>query len=263
MLRKVFLQTQFGVPHEWTRQYIQQFSRLAKDGWFLKIFTPNDLPPGENVEIVPMTLEEFDALIEKHCGVHPGNFIQHGRPHKLVSDYYPAYGQIFQDFIRGFDYWGFTNWDMVYGRLSHFLSDYDLEMCDVWSDDVNTINGIFTLLRNEPRINALFRSVPGWQEKFTDHAPQAFDEHHFTEAVRRLVADRKISFGYPLYGGLHSYDRLAQHQPTPRLRLAPDGALVELFNDVKGSAVQHYNQETQPGHEIFSFHFSSTKRWPL
>ena len=264
LLRKVFLQTQFGSPHPWTERYFANFQGLARYGWELKVFTPNEWKSSGNIEIVPMTLSEFDALVESRCGVNPKNWIQpNGAPKKFVSDYYPAYGHIFQKYIAGADYWGFTNWDCVYGRLDRFIPDSFLDACDIWSDDVETINGIFTLMRNTERINNLFREVPGWERCFTDHAPQAFDEHRFTEAMRKAKAEGRIRWGYPQYGGLHSYDRLAQHQPRPRLRVAPDGALIELNNDIAGAAAQHYSAEKTPGREIMMFHFNYTKQWPL
>ena len=80
--------------------------------------------------------------------------------------------------------------------------------------------------------------------------------------VRELAAAGKIRFGFPPYNGLHSHDRLEQHMPTPKLTLMEDGALLELFNDCYGTK-QDYNELSQFGHEIFAFHFSRTKRWPL
>lgn len=260
MLKKVFLQTQFGSPHPWTAQYLENFQRLAPDGWYLKVFTPNDLPASDNIEIVPMTLEKFDGLIEEYCGVRVGNFINgKGVPNRLVSDFYPAYGQILQDYIPGFDFWGFTNWDMVYGKLSHFVPDSLLETCDIWADDVNAINGIFTLMRNTERVNNLFRYVPGWAQLFALHEPCAFDEIRMTATVRELADAGAVRFKYPRYFPNHSYDRLVQHLPEPNLYFTEDGALIERLEDpgvCPPSAKDHY------GREIMSFHFSRTKRWP-
>src|SRR5678816_2825204 len=131
---------------------------LARYDWYLKVFTPNPWKSSGNIEIIPMTIEGFDALIEKHCGVKVGNYLTpEGVPHKLVSEYYPAYGEIFQEFTRSFEFWGHTNWDMVYGRLDRFLPDSVLRTCDIWSDDPNAIDGIFCLYRNAAEINNLFR----------------------------------------------------------------------------------------------------------
>jgi hypothetical protein len=257
LLTKTLLQCQFGKPHEWTQQYFDSFQRLDRFGWDMKVFTTNPWPSQGNVEIVQMSLAEYDGLLEKYCGINPKNFINEaGVPNKVTSDHYPAYGWIFQDFIKDADFWGFTNWDMVYGRLSDFVPDEVLASCDIWSDDVNAINGIFSLFRNDPRINRLFEQVPDWRSTFVDHAPCGFDEHQMTRTVQELSAAGEIRFLFPRPFPYHSYDRLSHHVPEPRVYFDPSGALIERFSDVVLP-----NKEV--GREIMSFHFSRTKKWPV
>lgn len=43
-------------------------------------------------------------------------------PYKLC-DYKVAYGDIFKDRITDYDFWGFFDFDVVFGNISHFLSD--------------------------------------------------------------------------------------------------------------------------------------------
>lgn len=277
MLQKTILQTQFGTPHAWTEQYFENVKMLAPYGWSLKVFTPNCWTSSDNIEIVRMTVEDFDDLLFRQCGVKAGNYLNDkGVPAKLVSDYYPAYGQIFADYFQG-DFWAHTNWDMVYGRLDHFIPDSLLEECDIWSDDVNAINGIFCVYRNNVWVNNLFRRVPNWEACFQEHGLYGFDEILMTKMVRehaispRDLDDWDISqhhpldairFGYPPYFGHHSYDRLPQHKPTPQIYFESDGALIEYFEDVRMpegwplAAKRHY------GREIMAFHFSETKQWP-
>lgn len=260
MLRKTLIQTQFGKPHPWTAEYLEHFERLADTGWQLKVFTPNALPAARNVEIVPMTIEEFDGLVEKHCGVKVGNHVRNGVPSKVISDFYPAHGEIFQDFIQDADFWAISNWDCVYGRLSRFVPDSLLESLDIYADEgCVAFNGIFTLMRNTPAVNALYRRVPGWEESFATHEPTAFDEHQFTRTLRESVERGGIRFGHPPNFGQHSYDRLVQHQPRPNLYFEQDGALIERYEDMT-----HFPARVGwHGREIPLFHFSRTKQWPL
>lgn len=264
MLKKVILQTQFADPHPWTKQYLDNFKMLAPYGWHLKVFTPNPLPSSENIEIVGMNLGRFDDLVEQYCGVHPRNYLNaQGFPSKLLSDFYPSYGQIFQDYTKGFDFWCFTNWDIVFGRLDHFVPDSLLETADIVSDDVNAINGIFTVMRNDDKTNNLFREVPNWQGQFQSHEPQAFDEIQFTMAVRKAAAEERVRFRYPPYFGYHSYDRLTQHMPEPNIYFEPDGALIERFEDPNADRNRFLNPKQTFGREIPLFHFSRTKKWPV
>lgn len=260
MLNKVFVQCLFGAPFDWLAPYFEHFGRLGATGWRMKVFTPHVFPVPSNIELIPMTLAQFDALVESKSGVNPHNFMVGPAPRKLISDYYCAFGQIFEDYLRDVDFWAITNFDVVYGRLSKFLPDSELQKWDIWSDDGNAaINGTFTLFKNNAEVNSAYRHVPDWQECFTTHEPCGFDEIRMTHAVRKLSADGVLRFGYPDYFALQSYDRLVQHQPKPNLYFEADGGLVERFED----RVHFPNERGFFGREIMSFHFSRTKKWPI
>lgn len=260
MLKKVFIQCMFGTPHPWIQPYLDHFGRLEESGWFMRIFTPNQLDAPPNVEVISMTVEEYDRLMGQKCGVFAGNYLKDGVPAKLVSDHYCAFGQIFQDYIKDFDFWGITNFDVVYGRLSKFVSDLELAGCDIWADEGSVaINGIFSLFRNDPRINRLYEHVDDWRHLFSVHEPCGFDEIRMTHAVRKLAAAGDIRFGHPDHFPLHSYDRLVQHQPMPNLYFESDGALIERYDD----RVHFPNEKGCFGREIPLFHFSRTKKWPV
>ncbi len=266
-LRKTFILPQFGPPFEWTEQYLAHIATLAPYGWHWKILTPHSYKShSANVEIVPMTFAEFDARVTKTTGVETGNFLDaNGLPVKLLSDYYPAFGDIFADLLTHCDYWSITNWDVLYGRLDHFLPDSELEKWDIWSDDCHHINSLFCFYRNVPWVNQLYRAVPHWQTAFGYHGRQifGFDELHFDVIARQLADAGQLRFGHPPYFSLHSYDRLVQHQPVPNLTIMPDGALIECFDDPHPALAHYPPWRGMFGREIMYFHFLSTKRWPV
>lgn len=258
MLKKCFILTQFGTPHIWSDQYFQNVAQLEKSGWHWLIFTPNkyeNVP--NNVKIIPMTIEGFDALIKEKLRIQIDNSLVNGVPVKNVSDFYVASGKIFEDYLKDTDFWGITNWDIVYGRLSHFIPDTLLEKCDIFSDDVYAINGIFCLFRNNEKINNLFKKITDWENKFRVHKLVGTDEYDMTEVVQNT---KDINFIYPNFYPLHSHDRLEQH--TPNVKLAQHGeALFELFKDTNPPQWTH--KRIFFGREIPMFHFLRTKVWPL
>ena len=266
MLRKVFLLPQFGPPFPWTEAYLSHIATLAPYGWHWKILTPHAYQSkSENVDIVPMTFKEFDARVTGLTGVVTENFLDgDGLPFKLLSDYYPAFGHLFEDLLTDCDYWSITNWDVVYGRLDHFLPDATLAGFDIWSDDVHHVNSLFCFYRNDPCINRLYQQVPHWRHMFGVNGRNlfGFDEIYFDRWIRELADAGKIRFGHPPYFPIHSYDRLVQHKPTPNLMMAPDGALIECFED-DFKPLEHYAPwRGCYGREIGYFHFLSTKTWP-
>lgn len=260
-MKKCFVLTQFGKPHEWTTQYFENIRKLGEYDWYWKIFTPNvyeNIP--SNVEIVPMTIEQHNMLVKKTCGVNPKNYLENGFPHKPVSDFYVATGVIYKKWLKEFDFWGMANWDIVYGRLDHFISDETLEDCDIFTDDINTINGIFALFRNIPEVNNLFKEIPNWEHQFTDHHLYGTDEYGLTDVMRRDDIRSKIRYCYPTYYPMHSHDRLEQHVPEVKLEIKKNGSLWEFFRDVNHPNWAHARPFI--GREIPYLHFIRTKAWP-
>lgn len=242
-MKKVFLQPLFGEPYPWTQQYLDNIAQVK--GWNWIIFTPHALKGGRNTAIMRMDLKEWDRLVLKATGVDPKNYVSGVAPHKNLTDYYPAYGHIFSDFIQGYSYWGHTNWDCVYGDLSRFLPDEELAKALIWADETNAVNGTFSVYKNTPEVNTLYQQVPGWEQAFTDHKLFGFDETSFSKYA--------VENGYvtcPPHYPFHSYDRLPQHIPTPQLELI-DGHLYEKFTDTRTGRVT--------GKEIMYFHFSTLK----
>lgn len=274
MLKKCFVITEFGEPFSWTQKYIDNATKLTKDGWCWMIFTPNKYKSTENVTIVTMDATQFGDLVEKKLGVKPNMFITpKGVPSVHVTDFYVFTGLIFADYLKDVDYWGITNMDIVYGNLSKFLPDKELEMHDIWTDDVKdgkpVVNGIFSLWENKDKVNNLCYEVPNWKEKLTcnpcSKCMGTGESHHLygTDEIDMVPIVQKYNYinvagynsvGCPEYYPMHSYDRLEQHRPEPKLELKDDGSLWEKFNDVITGQVL--------AKEIAYFHFSYTKKWP-
>lgn len=267
-MKKVFILTQFGTPHDWTAEFIENVQRLEKDGWYWRIFTPNtENPSRDNVEIVPMTTEQFNDLVEKKLGHRPNLFMtEKGVPSIHMTDYYVFGGKIFEDYLKDADYWGIANIDMVFGDLSKFLPDSEIEKYDIWTDDNLSFNGIFSLLKNVPEVNELYKKIAHWELKVAqqpckrclgqggDHMLFGTDEYDMTEIIKELPR-----IGRPQYYPLHSHDRLEQHVPEVKLEIK-NGSLYELFRDINGP--QWIHAHPFMGREIPYFHFLRTKEWP-
>lgn len=67
-----------------------------------------------------------------------------------LTDCKPLYGVLFERELRGYDFWGHCDADMLFGDLSHFVTDEILN-----SHDRLFTHGHFVLYRNAPRINHL------------------------------------------------------------------------------------------------------------
>ena len=74
-------------------------------------------------------------------------------PYKLC-DYKPLYGVIFQKYLYGYDFWGYCDVDLVFGRIEDYLYSVNIDKYDRLF-----CFGHLTLYRNNENINYL------WQKK--------------------------------------------------------------------------------------------------
>lgn len=271
-MKKTFIVLQFGKPFSWIEKFINQVEVLGQYGWYWKILTPHkydNLP--SNVEVIHMDINKFNNLVFKKTGIKPVIFItEEGIPSIHITDFMVAYGKIFEDYLKDSIFWGMMGGpDIVFGRLDHFFPDELISKYDIISDDVNTINGCFSLFRNIKPVNELFLKIPDWKEAFslkicprcTDlgekHILFGTDEYGMTNVVR----GERIRFFSPKYYPMLSHDRLEQHFPKPKIKVIEDGSLYELFEDKASPKWEH--ERPFIGREIPYFHFSRTKTWPL
>lgn len=134
------------------------------------LITDNEVRnPPKNLIVVNRFFDEIRTLIQslfdfEICLEHP---------YKLC-DFRPCYGDAFKDYINGYDFWGYTDTDIVYGDIRKFLPEKILSK-------YNRIFGLghFTLLRNSSEINQMYQCVaePSFRQVFTYPCGCAFDEY--------------------------------------------------------------------------------------
>lgn len=97
-----------------------------------------------------------------------------------LCDFKPAYGHIFEDLIKHYDYWGYCDLDMVFGKLKGFL-----EIALENNPDKIYSRGSLSFYKNSPEINSLYTSeflsskgVCSYKEIFNDEKTCSFDESH-------------------------------------------------------------------------------------
>ena len=71
-----------------------------------------------NVEVINISLEE---LLERMETLY-GQKIAFTGLHKLC-DFKPLYGEIFADYVRDYDFWGYCDCDMIFGDIRAFITE--------------------------------------------------------------------------------------------------------------------------------------------
>lgn len=144
-----------------------------------------------NVGQTHITWKDYQALVSNRLGIR----FHHENPYKCC-DLRPFLARIHATEIKGFDFWGYGDIDVIYGSISHFYDDAVLRN-DVVTTHEDRIAGHLTLVRNAARTNNLYRLIPSWR-KLLEHGFHAIDETHWSDLllgkkrrwIRRLLGVR-------------------------------------------------------------------------
>lgn len=139
----------FGVFPQNIEMFLKSCSQNKTIDWL--IFT--DQPVNEyvnmavNVRFYPTSLEKVKEKIEKITKYK----ICLEKPYKLC-DYKPLYGAAFQDYLKEYQYWGYSDMDVVYGDLRKFIQ-IGIDNCFEKIGD----RGHFTLIHNDYISNSRYK----------------------------------------------------------------------------------------------------------
>ena len=86
------------------------------------------------------------------------------QPVSKLNDWKQTFGKLFEDWISGCTFWGYTDLDLIYGNLVEAVPKRLREDYDIISPKGHMLMGPFTLFRNTRAVNELFRKDDEWQE---------------------------------------------------------------------------------------------------
>lgn len=114
----------------------------------------------ENITFLPTTLStlntKVNTIVAANVPLTPRKF----------CDLKPAYGAIFSEDVKAYDFWGFCDMDIVWGDIRKFITPKLLSEYDVISSRKDNISGHFTLFKNTPKLNTLYKSLPSYKNLF-------------------------------------------------------------------------------------------------
>jgi hypothetical protein len=162
----------YGIKPLWFDYYLLTCSRNTEIDW---IFFSDHFPSqniSNNIHYNQMTIGAFNALASEKLGLT----IYIKNPYK-ICDLRPAFGIVFSDYLKLYDYWGYGDIDVMYGNFSRVLPLSEIVKYDIISTDVNFIPGHLCILKNTQIINQLFLDSPIYKTIFQSRLYYGFDEY--------------------------------------------------------------------------------------
>lgn len=124
--------------------------------------------------IYKQTLQEFKILASEKLGFE----VNVCSPYK-VCDFKPAYGLIFFDYIKEYDFWGQSDIDVIFGDIRAFFNDDFLNSFDFINPRHDYTTGCFMLFKNTDVMNNMFKKSKDYKRVFSDCTHYCFDECNF------------------------------------------------------------------------------------
>lgn len=213
MIKKLLVCPWFGDMPTWWNLYEDEIASLKSHGYDL---------------LLDRDLEGFKQRARVTLGLEAPVVPGEGKVH----DFRSCLGALYRQEIATYDWYGHTDFDVLYGHGDMFPSDEELAELDVFSDHPHYLCGPFAIYRNTRDTRELFREHPFWREFLTEPGTSGWVERDLTDVLNASGLRVK-------YELRHGYEH-------------PD----ELRRDSEGRL---YEQDK----EISFYHFKRSKTWPV
>lgn len=146
----------------------------------------------DNIKVIYTKFDVIKKLIQKKF-----DFEVKIDSYWCLSLFKPAYGEIFEEYLKEYDFWGHCDVDLIWGDISSFISDDVLKKYDKIG-----FQGHSTLYRNNREVNSRYKvMVPdefNYIDIFSGKVKYSFDEVGMEKIYNYLNIDyyKKTNFAH-------------------------------------------------------------------
>jgi hypothetical protein len=212
-MNKIICKMYYGKPVKWMDKIIPHYNTVNCD---FVIFTDMPMKSKGNVKVVKSDMEWFSDFVSKKFDIDYQLYVTPNDEvypiSKHIYDLWPTQGVLFEDYHKGYEWWGHGCLDVVYGDIDKWLTPEYLSDCDIFGNDPDAICGPFSLYRNESKINHLFEEIPNWKEILAGpKVDLPMDEYWMTQAVRKARDEGRVRFKSAFWQGDNLKDNMIIH----------------------------------------------------
>jgi len=111
-----------------------------------------------NIHFIPLSLQDYLLKVQETTGV----YLKNPSPY-LLCHLRPIYGNMFREYLNSFQFWGYTDLDLLYGDIRKFLPEEILR-----DHDQLLARGHLVLYRNIPSVNESYKLISPNAVRFSD-----------------------------------------------------------------------------------------------
>lgn len=179
MKKIVFIIPYFGKFNNYFQLFLNSCAKNQEVNWLIYTDDKTEYNYPKNVRVKYRTFDDIKNLFQDKFKYK----ISLERPYKLC-DYKPLYGYLFEDDIKGYEYWGYCDTDLIWGDISKFIFT-ELEK----NYDKLFFLGHCTILRNSLKVREILKksinTEKRFQEVYTNDKNCSFDEE-FENSINNM-----------------------------------------------------------------------------
>lgn len=185
MHKIAFLIPYFGQWPEWMDLYLDSIERNRSVDFHFITDCDTSVSNAKNIIFHSTTFEKYVAGAEKILDVS----INIPNPYK-ICDLRPFFGVIHAEIIKDYDFFGWTDVDVLFGDIRSFYTDEILSNFDVLSSHDIRLAGHCALLRNTSEFCEMGYKVYDWKNALLNPEFVGIDEHGMTNALCMTFWDK-------------------------------------------------------------------------
>lgn len=214
----------------------------------------------QNINIIYMTFEECIELVKEKLD---GAVLT--KPYKLC-DYRPAYGVIFEKWIKDYEYWGSCDCDLMLGDIRHFFTDEILEQYDKFM-----IFGQLQLSKNNYEVNHYYElprsSDSKYKAKSWDIVKNTPNHCGYDEGtgVPQLCRENNKPILWERKFGANIYQEVKYGKKMYKRLMDKNDPVNKLFQawEWNQDGLYHINMLTKKKYPKLFIHFTERKMEPI
>ncbi len=176
MKKIIIIIVYFGKFPEWFELFLESCKTNKTIDWI--IFTDNKFSKkANNIKFKKFNLIDLNKLATKKLNQK----ISIKNNYK-ICDLRPAFGKIFEDYLKNYDFYGYGDIDVIYGKLRKFLTNKILQH-KIISFHNNILSGHLCFFKNMEENKKIFKKIPWFIKKVNDRQHFGLDEHIAFQAI--------------------------------------------------------------------------------
>jgi hypothetical protein len=158
--------------------------------WYIFTNDIDRVKVDKNIKFIPISLSSYIDDIKNKLNVEEVNIQTLNR----VADFKVMYGHLFEDIAKNYDWWGWTDLDVMYGNFDEFLNDevYSSNEIIGYISNSGILFGPFCLLSNN--LKKLYTEVDDYKKMLSNGNPSFRQHASLIEeiALGRIIKQKNI-----------------------------------------------------------------------